>query len=376
MIRVDSDAQPGAPVLTVTANVTINNITGVLDFSSARYTLLPDASPAPSLGPLSTLNPVPAPDPSEFTIATINLERFYDDVSNTSASDNDANFVPRRAKAARVIRDVMRLPDVVGVVEVENLNALQGLANELAAGYTPYIFEGNDPSKINVGFLVKSRITVNSVAQVGKDTQYSPPIGSPQILNDRPPVVLSAAINGSPFTVIVNHLRSLIDVSSTTTSGENPRAKRRAQAEFLANLIQNIQTTKPQEPIAVVGDFDAFQFNDGYVDVLGTVRGVPTPATQVTLASNDLVNPDLNALVDTLPEAQRYSYTFEGNAQTLDHILLNSAFQQRFRRFAIGRVNADFPAAWRTDFNRTERVSDHDPAVAYFSLLPPINRRR
>ena len=376
MIRVDSDAQPGAPVLTVTSNVTINNITGVLDFSSARYTLLPDASPAPSLSSLATLTPVPVPDAFEFTIGTINLERFYDNVSDTSASDNDASFPSRRAKAARVIRDVMRLPDVIGVVEVENLNALQGLANELAAGYTPYIFEGNDPSKINVGFLVKSRVTVNSVAQVGKDTQYSPPIGSPQILNDRPPVVLSATISGNNFTVIVNHLRSLIDVSSTTTSGENPRAKRRAQAEFLANLIQNIQTTKPQEPIAVVGDFNAFQFNDGYVDVLGTVRGVPTPSTQVTLASADLVNPDLNVLVDTLPAADRYSYSFEGNAQTLDHILVNAALQQRLRRFAIGRVNADFPSAWRTDFNRTERVSDHDPAVAYFSVLPPGGRRR
>jgi len=59
---------------------------------------------------------------------------------------------------------------------------------------------------------------------------------------------------GNNFPVIVNHLRSLIDVSATTTAGENPRSKRRAQAEFLANL----------------------KFNDGYVDVLGTVRGVPT----------------------------------------------------------------------------------------------------
>ncbi len=376
MIRVDSDGQFGAPVLTVTANVTINNITGVLDFTNALYTLLPDASPAPSLGPLSTFTSVPVPDATEFTIGTINLERFYDNVSNTSAADNDGNFVNRRAKAARVIRDVMRLPDIVGVVEVENLNALQGLATELAADYTPYIFDGNDASKINVGFLVKSRITVNAVVQVGKTTQYTPPIGSPQLLNDRPPVVLSASLNGGAFTVIVNHLRSLIDVSSTATSGENPRAKRRAQSEFLANLVQSIQTTKPNEPIALVGDFNAFQFNDGYVDVLGTVRGVPAPTSMVTLASSDLVNPDLSTLVETLPSTQRYSYTFEGNAQTLDHILINPAFQQRFRRFAIGRVNADFPVSWLTDFGRTERVSDHDPAVAYFSVLPPIGRRK
>ncbi len=376
MIRVDSDGQVGAPVLTVTSNVTINNITGVLDFSAAFYTLLPDASPAPSLGPLASLTAVPDPTPVEFTIGTINLERFYDNVSNTSAADNDGNFLNRRAKATRVIRDVMRLPDVIGVVEVENLNALQSLATELNAGYTPYLAEGNDSSKINVGFLVKSRIVVNSVVQEGKTTQFTPPIGSAQILNDRPPLVLSASFNGFNFTVITNHLRSLIDVANRGSPGDNPRAKRRAQAEFLANLVQTLQTSKPNEAIALIGDFNAFQFNDGYVDGIGTIRGTPTPASMVTLSSADLVNPDFSALVETLPPTQRYSYSFEGNAQTLDHILINPAFQRTFRRFAVGRVNADFPVSWLTDFGRTERVSDHDPAVAYFSLFPVITGRK
>lgn len=376
MIRVDSDGQVGAPVLTVTSNVLINNITGVLDFATSFYTFLPDASPAPSLGPLSSLVAVPVPTPVEFTIGTINLERFYDNVSNTSGADNDGNFINRRAKAARVIRDVMRLPDIVGVVEVENLNALQSLATELNAGYSSYLFEGNDPSKINVGFLVKSRITVNSVVQEGKSTQYTPPIGSAQILNDRPPLVLSASFNGFSFTVIANHLRSLINVSHPGSAGENPRAKRRAQAEFLAGLVQSLQAAKPNEAIALIGDFNAFQFSDGYVDSIGTIRGVPTPASMVTLSSADLVNPDFTALVETLPATQRYSYSFEGNAQTLDHILINPAFQRNFRRFAVGRVNADFPVSWLTDFTRTERASDHDPAVAYFSLFPVINGRK
>ena len=46
---------------------------------------------------------------------------------------------------------------------------------------------------INVGFLVKSTVTVVDVAQYGKNTTFvSPTSGSTLLLNDRPPLVLRA----------------------------------------------------------------------------------------------------------------------------------------------------------------------------------------
>ena len=68
-------------------------------------------------------------------------------------------------------------------------------------------FEGNDPGGIDVGFLVKtSRVTIDSVTQVGKATIYTPAgttatcheEGAPQtaLLNDRPPLVLEASVEG------------------------------------------------------------------------------------------------------------------------------------------------------------------------------------
>ena len=36
--------------------------------------------------------------------------------------------------------------------------------------------------------------------------------------------------------------------------------------------------------------------------------------------------------------------------------------------FGYARVNADFPQTYRNDENRVERFSDHDAAIAYFSL--------
>jgi hypothetical protein len=150
------------------------------------------------------------------------------------------------------------------------------------------------------------------------------------------------------------------------------RTKRRAQAEFLAALIQARQAADPQERIVSVGDYNAFAFNDGYVDSIGTIKGTPTDATQVLLASGDLVSPDLVNLVDLAPPDQRYSFSFDGNAQELDHVLVTATLLPQVRELQYARNNADFPETFRNDATRPERISDHDPVVAYFAL--PANR--
>ena len=241
--------------------------------------------------------------------------------------------------------------------------------------------EGNDIGGIDVGFLVKStRVSVIDVTQVGKDTMYTDPSGGMALLNDRPSLVLRAAITfpsrpnfgalpSFAVTVIVNHLRSLSGVDDPA-DGNRVRTKRRAQAEFLANLIQARQTADPNERILSVGDYNAFRFNDGYGDSMGTIIGAPTPASEVVLASGDLVNPNLIDLLDTLPADQRYSFTFDGNAQVLDHELVNASLLPYFNRVAYARNNADYPELLRSDPNRPERISDHDMAVGYFKFTP------
>jgi uncharacterized protein len=67
---------------------------------------------------------------------------------------------------------------------------------------------------------------------------------------------------------------------------------------------------------------------------------------------------------------EKYSYVFEGNAQTLDHVLVNANLLPRLTRFAYARNNADFPTSFASDVTRPERISDHDNPVAYFALAP------
>jgi uncharacterized repeat protein (TIGR01451 family) len=386
-LRVDSDAQPGTTAINVTAGATVTNITGPVDYSFRTYTILPDAATPPAFSGNVSATPVPVPGAGEFTVASFNTERFYDTVNDPSTSDvvlTATALNNRLNKASLAIRNVMRTPDIIGIEEMENLTNLQALANKVnndavAAGdpnpnYQAYLVEGNDIGGIDVGFLVKTpRVNVISVTQEGKTATYiNPNNGLPELLNDRPSLVLVATIqppSGSPYpvTVIVNHLRSLSGVDDPV-DGNRVRTKRRAQAEFLANLIQARQVADPNEHIISVGDYNAFQFNDGYVDSIGTIKGTPTAADQVALASGDLVNPDLIDLVDMAPAAQRYSFSFDGNAQELDHILITGNLLPRFNALNYARNNADFPEVFRNDATRPERISDHDMPVAYFSF--------
>ena len=252
------------------------------------------------------------------------------------------------------------------MIELENLTTLQALATKInndavAAAqpnpnYQAYLVEGNDVGGIDVGFLVKTpRVTVIDVVQEGKTTMWlDPSDNAMHLLNDRPPLVLRATVDGFAVTVIVNHLRSFLGIESNdpaglTTEGNRVRQKRKAQAEWLADLVQDRQVADPTERIVLVGDFNAFQFNDGYVDVMGTIKGTPVPANEVVVSTTDLVSPDLVNLVEAVASGLRYSYAFEGNAQVLDHILVTSnANAQLF----YARNDADFPETFRNDPNQ------------------------
>lgn len=386
-LLVNSYGLIGSTRIEVTSGATVTNITGPLDYAYRAYTILPDVgtlTPASVTGNIAAI-PVPDACPAELTVATANLERFYDTTNDPTTSDvvlTDAAFANRLNKVSLAIRNVMKFPDVVGVEEMENLTTLQALAakvndDAVAAGqpdplYAAYLEEGNDIGGIDVGFLVKTpKVAVVDVTQVGKDATYiNPNTNLATMLNDRPPLVLRALVTppvgpAFPVTVIVNHLRSLSGVEDLVDG--RVRAKRAAQAEYLANLIQEHQGAG--EKVMSVGDYNATQFNDGYVDVIGTILGTPAPFDEVVLATTaGLVDPTLTDLLGFAPADQRYSYVYDGNAQELDHVLVTSDLVPRVNGLFYARDNADFPESYRSDANRPERYSDHDPVVAYVQL--------
>lgn len=381
-VMVDSDdAITAANVRRVPVQVStgaiVTGISGPLDFAGfSTYRIVLDASESPGVTPgITAAVPVPVRTAGEFTIGHANLENF--------SSSN----VDRLNKASLFIRNVLRTPDILGVIEIDNLNSLQQLAAEVNAdasdpgvNYVAYISETANSQ--DIGYLVNdARVDVLGTPQQYNAAATFTYCNENDTLHDRPSLILTANMPRAgggmvSVTVILNHTKSLLGVDSprpfgtcgTGTQGARNREKRRLQAEDIANLIQAHST----ENLVVLGDLNAFDVNDGLGDIVGTFKGSPAAPQNVVEPSVDSWTYTLVDMLPTLLASERYSYTFEGNAQVLDHVLINSLMQAQNTRFAYSRNNADFSESYAADASRPERLSDHDAPVAYF-LFPADN---
>jgi len=98
----------------------------------------------------------------------------------------------------------------------------------------------------------------------------------------------------------------------------------------------------PDARIAVVGDFNEFNFNPPLLTLTGADTGTPV----------------VSDLLNTLTPAARYTYVFQGNSQALDHAFVTPALKQTLRQIDVVHVNAEF----------AEQASDHDPIRLQFEL--------
>ena len=307
--------------------------------------------------------PVRATEENEATIGSLNLLRLFD--------DDAPEFEGRLDKFSMYIRTVLLSPDILGVQEVEDLATLGALAAKLneddpSLNYVAYLEEGNDVGGIDVGYLVnENNVVVNSVTQLAADEVLT---FDGSLLHDRPPLLLEAELvkpgyQAEAVQVLVVHNRSL---SSIETS-ERVRIKRLEQAQSIATIVQGIQSVNPSVKLAVIGDFNAFEFSDGYVDVVGQISGNFVPEDNL-LSGDDLVDPDLTNQVLSVPAEDRYSFIFDGSAQVLDHVLTTTAFNESVTGMAFGRGNAGAPEILQDDATSLLASSDHDGLVMYMSL--------
>lgn len=368
----------GLPEAQVPAGATFA-ATGPLYYSFDQYKIYPTAF---SYVGDPTVRPLRERAEGELLIASQNLYQLLDDVDDPGITEtvvSTEEYQRRLAKHSMLIRDVLRAPDIVAVQEVESLKVLQDLAfrihaDQPAITYTPYVLEGNDISGIDVGFLVRGSGGNVTVEQVGKSAAFTYN-GAANVVFDRPPLVLHATVCpqfvpvtcGTPVSIVNVHLRSLSGMDGS--SGDFVRAKRFEGAKWLAQYVQGLQANDPAVMVAVIGDFNAFEFTDGNVDVMGMVTGKLDPAGAF-LPGNDWVNPNLHNHTWDVPQPERYSYIEAGNAQVLDHVLSTTALTPMITEVAYARVNADMPVGLATDPTTPLRAADHDPVAFYLSLVP------
>ena len=291
----------------------------------------------------------------------------YEPPTNDTVVATD-DYIRRLTKFSGYIRTVLLAPDILAVSEVESLAVLQDLADLIKAddaslNYTPYLVEGNDIGGIDVGFLVLDTVEMDAVTQPGR-FEILDFDGS--LLNDRPPLLFEGrqVADGSdfPIAVITIHSRSLGGIDGS--EADRVRAKRLAQAQFVAQQVQDLQTANPDINLVVAGDFNAYEFTDSYVDVTGQMKGEIVPEDNV-LSGPDLVEPNLLDQVLMIDSGERYSFIFRGNAQTLDHALTSSGLDELVRDFQFGRGNSDAAVDLINDDSTVLHSSDHDGLVLF-----------
>lgn len=295
---------------------------------------------------IAAVRPVPLAKDGEFTIATQNLQRLFDDeAGGRGDAVSPEKYRKKLRQLAAQVTDVLRSPQVLAVQEAENLKVLEDLAAAITAGggpaYSGVLLEGNDYGGIDVGFLLRRDIAMVQVDALLKNRRLDR-----AALFDRPPLRLRLKLaSGRELDVINVHLKSLRGSEDGIVAKKTAR-KRQRQAEVLAEWLMAELAMYPQKAMVLLGDFNATPDILGGVDVLGMLQ-----------ASG------LQDVDERLPAAERYSYVHDCRGEALDHALVSPALLPALSAVAVSRGNAGVRR--KATAHEALRSSDHDGLVLY-----------
>ncbi|WP_199328239.1 choice-of-anchor I family protein [Cylindrospermum sp. FACHB-282] len=347
------------------------SITGVIDYSFSNFKLLnTQALPSVTSGDLQQEVTNLAPTTYQLTVATFNVE-------NLNPGDSATKF---NNLASQIVNN-LKSPDIITLEEIQDNN---GATNDsvvdanttyqtlidaiVAAGGPTYEYrqinpvddqDGGQPGgNIRQGFLFNpSRVSfvdiaggtstsnttvtnVNGVPTLSASPGRIEPTNS-AFDNSRKPLVGEFIFNGQTVYVIGNHFNSKGGDQPLYGPNQPPtltsETQRNQQATEVKNFVESILAINPKANVVVMGDINDFEFSQ--------------PLSTLESAG-------LTPLIETLPENERYTYNFEGNAQTLDHILVSDNLLNNLDGYDVVHINSEF----------ADQDSDHDPSVARFNL--------
>lgn len=311
-------------------------------------------------------------DPKKLTIANYNIENFSANTSETS--DAKAKLI-----AESFVKN-MGSPDIIGIVEMQD-NDGQTASNSSAAdksyerliqaivdaGGPRYDYVNIDPvynqdggapgANIRPGFLYNpERVTLKAgtagdattaVTYKGGELSHNPGLINPTntaFESSRKPIAAQFTFNGDDVVVIANHFNSKGGDSALFGGTQpvvlNSEVQRRQIANQLKVFVESIKLDNPAANIVALGDFNDFEFSK--------------PLEIVESAG--MVN-----MIKQLPQQDRYTYTYQGNSQVLDHILVSQNLRGYTKVDAL-HINADYSSV------SAKRASDHDPVLVQLDL--------
>lgn len=372
-IDTDTDILPGFDIPEVNVGAQLEDVTGVVSYGFGNFEIIPTEEF--SVVTASTLQPETTNiegGADKLTVASYN-------VLNLDPNDNDGDEDVANGRFSAIATQIvnnLNAPDVIGLQEIQdndgsdNTNVtsaaetLQQLVDAIqTAGGPEYefidnTFIGNNTSggqpggNIRTAFLynsdrvdfVEDSLTAITDAQAQQTDEDNP------FFDSRLPLAAKFTFNGEEVTVVNNHFSSK-GGSAPILGVEQPFEQRQeevevngslderqAQANAVKGYVDEILTADANANVVVLGDLNEFEF----------VSPVET------LAEN------LTNLTETVPENERYSFIFQGNSQSLDHILVSDNLKDN-AEFDIVQVNSEFA-------DTPQKASDHDPLVASLSF--------
>ncbi len=326
----------------------VKNLVGPLDYTYDEYKILPSADNPPTVCPDLFWDDYLGWG-SMFrglTVATYNMFNLFDDY----------DLEDELAKHALAIHDYLREPDLIAVQEVEKIELLEQLAltAPIETNYGAVLIEGYDARGIDIGLLYNmDRVEILSAeirqTTTDLDDGYGP---GDDMLFSRPPLVIHMNIlwKGEAYTdmwVIVNHFKSK-SVYAPYYADTTPR--RIEQAEWVSELVDEIQVEDEDAYVIVLGDLNDFEYSE---------------PIQV-LTDGGLIN-----LMNKIHKRTRYTYIYRGYSQVLDHILITPSLAKLFRKIRIVHSSIDWPFPLFGDDTTTGLCSsDHDIVLASFRIFP------
>ncbi|MCM3732491.1 DUF6359 domain-containing protein [Fictibacillus nanhaiensis] len=348
-------------------------ITGVVSYGFSNYKVLTDVEDLPTFVEGNTEREITRfhEKHKELTIASFNVENF-------SANEKDTSD-EKVSRIADSIVNNLKAPDIVGLVEMQDGNgstnngyteakeSAERLIAEIAAqGGPEYVYtdiapennqDGGQPGgNIRVGFIynpervslaegTKGTATQAVDYEDGKLTLNPGRIDptNPAFEDSRKPVAAQFEFNGESVIVVANHFNSkggdqpLFGINQPPHLGSE--AQRLEISKIVNGFVKDIKKEDEHAKVVLLGDFNDFEF---------------TPALE-TLKGEELTN-----MIEKVPFNERFTYSYQGNAQVLDHILVTNNMAKK-TKVDIVHINSQF-------MEEHGRASDHDPVLIQIKL--------
>ncbi|MFZ7946324.1 chitobiase/beta-hexosaminidase C-terminal domain-containing protein [Neobacillus sp. 19] len=356
-------------------------IKGVVNYGYSNFKVMTQEPTLPKLTetPIVRAATKITPAADKLTIGTYNVENF-----STVTPDDKVT------KIGDAIVNKMKSPDIIGLNEVQDNNgetdngtvdgtqSAQKIIDKVKAlGGPTYAYteiapannqDGGAPGgNIRVAFLYnKDRVSLTAGAPKGTATQAVGFDNGKLTLNpgridptnsafnsSRKPLAAQFEFQGQSIIVVANHFNSKGGDQPLMGKNQPPvlssEIQRHKIAAIVNNFVKNVKAKDANANVVLLGDFNDFEFTK----TLEIAKG------------NELTN-----MIDKVPANERYNYSYQGNAQVLDQVLVTNNMAAD-TTVDILHINSGF-------MDVHGRASDHDPVLiqtklkAAGEILPPV----